>query len=44
MNAQGAQWDGGNFILGYNSLKIAVLLYRTVLVNSPMETTVESDR
>ena len=31
MNARGAQWDGGSFILQYTSLKMAVLLHKTAL-------------
>ena len=40
MNAQGAQWHGGIFILQYTSLKMALLLHKTTLVNFPMATTV----
>ncbi len=39
MNARGAQCDCGTFILQYASLKMAVLLHKTALVNFPMATT-----
>ena len=38
MNAQGAQRQDSIFILWYISLKVAVLLHKTVLVNFPMAT------
>ena len=40
MNVQGTQRHDGIFILGFTSLKMAVLLHKTVLVNFPMATTV----
>ena len=40
MNTRGAQLYGVIFILQYASLKIAVLLHKTVLTNFPMATTV----
>ena len=40
MNAWGAQWHGGIFILQYTSLKMVLLLHKTALVNFPMATTV----
>ena len=40
MNARGAQWYGGIFILQYTPLKIEVLLHKTALVNFPMAITV----
>ena len=40
MNARGAQWHGGIFMKRYTSLKMAVLLHKTALVNFPMATTV----
>ena len=43
MNAWGAQWYGGIFILQYFSLKIVLLLHKTALVNFPMATTVVPD-
>ena len=40
MNAQGAQWHGGIFILRYVSLKMADLHHKTAHVSFPMATTV----
>ena len=40
MNALGVQLHGGIFILRYTSLKMAVLLHKTALLNFPMATTV----
>ena len=40
MNAYGAQQHAGISILLYISLKIALLLHKTALVNFPMATTV----
>ena len=40
MNAWGAQWHGGIFILQFTSLKMVLLLHKTALVNFPMATTV----
>ena len=40
MNAWGAQWHGGIFILQFTSLKIVLLLHKTALDNFPMATTV----
>ena len=40
MNAWGAQWHGGIFILQYTSLKMVLLLHKTALVNFPLATTV----
>ena len=40
MNALGAQWYGGIFILQFISLKMAVLLHKTALVNFPMASSV----
>ena len=42
MNAWGAQQHAGIFILWYTSLKMALLLHKTALVNFPMATTVSS--
>ena len=39
MNAQGAQWHGGIFILRYVSLKMADLHHKTAHVSFPMATT-----
>ena len=43
MNAWGAQWHGGIFILQYTSLKMVLLLHKTALVNFPMATTVSKN-
>ena len=43
MNVQGAQWHGGILILQYTSLKMALLLHKTVHVNFPLATTVVMD-
>ena len=43
MNAWGAQWHGGIFILQFTSLKMVLLLHKTTLVNFPMATTVLFD-
>ena len=40
MNAWGAQWHGGIFILQFTTLKMVLLLHKTALVNFPMATTV----
>ena len=40
INAQGPHWNSDIFILRYTSLKMAVLLHKTALVNFPMATTV----
>ena len=40
MNVYGAQQHAGIFILWYTSLKMALLLHKTALVNFPMATTV----
>ena len=40
MNAWGAQWHGGIFILQFTSLKMVLLLHKTTLVNFPLATTV----
>ena len=40
MNALGTQKHAGIFILWYTSLKMALLLHKTALVNFPMATTV----
>ena len=40
MNAREGQWHGGIFILLYTSLKIALFLHKTALINFPMATTV----
>ena len=40
MNARGAQQHAGIFILWYTSLKMALLLHKSALVNFPMATTV----
>ena len=40
MNGQGDQWRNSIFTLRYTSLKMAVLLLKTALVNFPMATTV----
>ena len=40
MNARGAQQHAGIFILWYTSLKMALLLHKTALVNFPMATIV----
>ena len=40
MNAQGAQRHDGIFMLQYTSLKMAILLHETTLVNFPMATAV----
>ena len=42
MNAWGAQQHAGIFILWYTSLKMALLLHKTALVNFPMATTVHA--
>ena len=34
------QWHSGTFVLRYTSLKMAVLLHKTALINFPMATTV----
>ena len=39
VNARGAQRHDGIFILQYTSLKMAILLHKTALVNFPMATT-----
>ena len=41
MNAFGTQWCGHIFTLHFTSLKMAVLLHKTALVNFPMATTVK---
>ena len=41
MNARGAQRHDGIFMLQYISLKMAVLLHKTALVNVPMATTAQ---
>ena len=40
MNSYGVQQHAGNSILWYTSLKMALLLHKTALVNFPMATTV----
>ena len=44
MNAQGAQWHDGIFMLQYTSLKMVVLLHKSELVNFPMATTVSGQK
>ena len=40
VNAWGAQWHGGIFILQYTSLKLVLLHHKAALINFPMATTV----
>ena len=40
INASSSQWCGSIFIMCYTHLKLALLLHKTVLVNSPIGTTV----